>query len=143
MAEKKIAIIGAGVFTGDDLMTRAQKEVDRILSLEKEDRPEFSILVIGDAEINTGVGLALMKEAMKLEVPILICSAKHKEEIEAMEKGKLSKLLSEVNSRTEMIFKIERTMIPEMPTLMAERYPEEKNHFGGHKKSKNQKLRRR
>ena len=142
MAEKKIAIIGAGVFTGDDLMTRAQKEVDRILSLEKEDRPEFSILVIGDDEINMGVGLELMKEAMKLEVPILICSAEHKEEILAMDSVEVKRQLNTIRNRQEMFLKLER--LPELPRAEIYETPSyQKNSFGGHKQGRNRKLRRR
>jgi len=145
MGFKKVAIIGSlSLLNTDDLMTRAKKEVDRILNLEKAERPDFSFLIIGDDEINMGVGLGLMKEAMKLEVPILICSAEHKKEIDSMEEGKMAQILKDLNNQTEMIFKLERTRVPEMPRL--ERYEplrHEKNSFGGQKRGSNHKLRRR
>lgn len=155
MAEKKIAIVGNRVVLNsefaDTILKRAKEEVERILNLEKSERPTYGVILLGSSEgsINEAfrVSAELMREAARLEVPIVVCYDEQFKEIEAMEEGRMEKILKEFRETPPSTFKMQEPEVFKITRLpQAEIYFEpsfNKNSFGGHKQGKNRKLRRR
>jgi len=133
--EKKISIVGMG--SEDNLIASILKKADEILN-SKDEKPPFVVVLV---EQDTHITEAMIIEMAKMDVPIVICDAKQKELIDKLESSEVVKRLNFIKNLPPIE---KRTFIIEKPPEMIEPYIKDTlNTFGGHKKSKNQKLRRR
>jgi len=157
---KKIAIVGANrpkvvldKEFADTIIQRAKDEVDRILNLEKSERPAYGTIVLGSSEGLMSeahrVSVELMREAARLEIPIVVCYDEQLKEIEAMEEGKMEKILKDFRETPPTTFKMEApkvfeiTRMPEAEAYLFEENDFNRNSFGGQKQGRNRKLNRR
>jgi len=155
MTHKKILIIGTGSIFAQEEMSEDKIremvaiEMKRVEELEVEKRPPFIPIGMNIPHDMMSVATMILHETAKTGIPVVLCSPEQKIKLDELNlEGKgLEDLVA--NFKPEIKFELTNTRLPEFDKVQVLKAPTgdffqgNKNTFGGHKKGKNRKLRRR